>query len=527
MIFRLLIICLISLTADTFAAAGKIPPDWREVAICRRSEGNLQFVAAWDGEQALSCIVQSQQDGQILRLEIQPQGLRAVLLPAIGFQEKILPVRLTAEFPTRKIIPSLPILLKFREDHWTLYLDGSCAAVLPAPFALPAKVFFPPDFRLDGSAVRFLPVPRVDYRTDFMIEEGASNQLYPWVRQSGSWRIHTALAEALVRPETNLARTAQAPLTPDKSPNFYSLKGGGKDAVIITGYEFFDNYHLTGSLQLDNGEAGIIFLYRSQERSEEDSSDSPPEEDFYALTLLITGSQADQREIRLWRSRNGQRTYLARARIALFQRQWYQPGIKVVDDQIIALLDGHEVFRLKDSLPPGGKIGFYANTETEIRFDDVSLCSINHLDLATVADIRFQAWQHSGGFYQPRGLFSSGTPLEQTYLSATAKKKPESLLLGRPHNRAGVFSFQAKPGSEKIRLGILAGYRSASQPYYRFILERQDGKCRAKLSQITDGKERELENFSLPALPPEFQLLLDATEPGYLRFLLDGTLLTA
>ncbi|NLF92425.1 MAG: hypothetical protein GX564_00950, partial [Oligosphaeraceae bacterium] len=212
---RLLLLWLSTLAVSLFAASGKIPPDWHEAAICRRQEGNLQYTAAWNGETPLTCIVQSQQDGQTVRLEIHPQGLQAVLLPSVGFTETPLPVKLTAAFPPRKIIPTLPILLKFREDHWTLYLNDACSAVLPAPFALPAKVFFPPDFRLKGSEPRFLPVPRVDYSTDFMIEEGATNQLYPWIRQSGSWRIHTALAEALVRPETNLARTAQAPLTPD------------------------------------------------------------------------------------------------------------------------------------------------------------------------------------------------------------------------------------------------------------------------------------------------------------------------
>ncbi|NLF92358.1 MAG: hypothetical protein GX564_00600, partial [Oligosphaeraceae bacterium] len=214
-----------------------------------------------------------------------------------------------------------------------------------------------------------------------------------------------------------------------------------KDAVIVTGYEFFGNYHLTGSMQLDKGEAGIVFFYRSEESAAEENAEKPANEDFYALTLLLTGTQPDQREIRLWHSRQGQRTYLARAQTPLYQRQWYQPGLKVVDDQIIAYLDGYEVFRVKNSLPPGGKIGFYANTDNEIRFDDVALRSINHIDLATVGDIRFQAWKHSGGFYQRPGILFPGTPDDQTLLLAQAKRQPEYLILGRPHNHTGVFSF--------------------------------------------------------------------------------------
>ncbi|NLZ63795.1 MAG: hypothetical protein GX902_08305 [Lentisphaerae bacterium] len=527
MSWRLLVLWLSTLAVSIFAASGKIPPDWREAAVCRRQEGNLQYAAVWDGESPLACIVQSQQDGKAVRLEITPDGLQAAILPEVGFQETPLPVKLTAAFPPRKIIPSLPILLKFREDHWTLYLNDACSAVLPSPFALPAKVFFPPDVRLNSSEPRFLPVPRVDYSTDFMIEESASNQLYPWVRQSGSWRIHTALAEALVRPETNLARTAQAPLTPDKSPNFYSLKGGGKHAVIVTGYEFFDNYHLTGSMQLDEGEAGIVFFYRSDESSADENTEKPANEDFYALTLLLAGPQPACREIRLWHSRAGQRTYLARAQTPLYQRQWYQPGIKVVDDQIIAYLDGYEVFRVRHSLPPGGKIGFYANTDTEIRFDDVALRSINHIDLTTVGDIRFQTWKHSGGFYQNPGLLLPGTPDDQTCLQAQAKKQPEYLLLGRPHNLTGVFSFQAKPAGNDFRLGLLAGCGQGQQPHYRFVIENQQGACRARLLQNDADTEQELESFPIPELPPEFQLMLDASEPGRLRFLLDRTLLTA
>ena len=419
--------------AMTLSGAAKIPANWTGLVHCRREEGNLLFESPWNGAKPIRLIVQSLQSGKAVRLEITSDSVKMLQLPETGFQEKQLPVRLTAALPPAVIQAGMPVLLKFREDRWSLYLNNRIQAVFPAPFALPANVFFPQNSIMTPDFARFQPVPRVDYSTDFMIEQGAPNELYPWVRQTGSWRIHTALDEALERPETNLAQTKRAPLTADKSPNFYSLKGGGNNALITTGYDHFDNYHLTGSLQLDEGEAGLVFYCQSSSAATEAAETMPADEEYYALTLLIGGNDPDKREIRLWHCQKGKRRYLARARVPLYRRQWYQPGIKVADDQIIASLDGFEVFRVREPLPPGGKIGFYAHAEEELRFDDVRLQNFSSTSLDNLHEIRFYQWRHSGGFYQNPAFLQPGTPDEQTTMKAAAgNQREETLIPGRP-----------------------------------------------------------------------------------------------
>lgn len=520
-------IIILLFAALTLSGAAKIPADWAELVNCRRDEGNLLFESPWDGVRSVQFIVQSRQTGEAVRLEISSAGVQMLLLPETGFREVAYPVRKTAELPPTAIRPAMPILFKFREDRWSLYLDNRIRAVFPAPFALPAAILFPVNSQLTPSAARFQPVPRVDYSTDFMIEEGAANQLYPWVRQAGSWRIHTALDEALVRPETNLAQTKRAPLTADKSPNFYSLKGGGSNAIITTGYDYFDNYQLTGSLQLDEGEAGLVFYYRSKEADpdSEVQQTAPVDEEFYALTLQIHGNTPDQQEMRLWHSRHGQRRYLARAQIPLYRRQWVQPGIKIADDLIIASLDGFEVFRVREPLPPGGKIGFFANAEEELRFDDVRLQNFNSTTLEYLHEIRFYQWHHSGGFFQNPAFLRPGTPDEQKKLKAVAEKQEETLILGRPWNRNLVFSTTVCPKEANWKLGLLAGYRTAQDPHYLLRLERSAEQYRGRLLERTDNETKELDTFSFPAPPETFQLMLDASEKGRVRFLLDGKLL--
>ncbi len=464
-----------------------------------------------------------------MRLEIDAKSFRVISLPAVGFDEKLLPTRMVAPLPGKEPRAELlPLLLKFREDTWSLYVDGSLRAIAAAPLALPATLLFQENSLYAPRQARFQPVPRVDYSTDFMIEEGAGDQLYPWVRQSGSWRIHTALDEALARPETNLAQTKRAPLTADKSPNFYSLKGGGKNAVITNGYEYFDNYHYTGSLQLDEGEAGLIFYYRAQEHSgEESGTEEDLQEEYFALTLLMQGDLPEKRELRLWHYKEGKRTYLARAQLPLYRKQWYLPGIEVCDDLIIASLDHQEIFRVRQSLPPGGKIGFYANAEEELRFDDVLLKNISRIDLDNLGQMRFRKLWHSGGFYQNANFFRPGNADAQETLSARAgAKKREYLAFGRAWNSNLVYSCKVKPQSTDWELGLLAGFTKPEEPHYIFGLKNEGEQLLVRLQERqSDGKYVNVSQMSVPAPKEDFELCMDASGNERIRFILDGKLL--
>lgn len=507
--------------------AGRVPEGWSELANCRRSEGNFVATVRWDGALGIRFIVRPEDGGPCLRVEFSRRGLAVSRLPEVGFQTETLPVRQFPGFLFPEVKPAVTVAIKFREDNWSFYVDGRFCASLPAPCQPPARIYFPDDVRhyLSGRAT-FLPIPRVAYSTDFMIEEGATNQLHPWSRQTGSWRIHTALDEALTRPETNLARTQQAPLTADKSPNFYSLKGGGKEAVITTGYEFFDNYHYTGAIHYEKGEAGLVFLYQAAPGTA-NGEENPDLAEYYALTVKSPAAPGELSEVRLWQKTGGRRTLLRRGALKLYDKEWYQLGVKAVDDMIICYLDSSELFRHQASLPIGGRIGFFADALEELRFDDVQLRSINHTPLDTLADIQPRLLYHSGGFFRRRGWFLPGTAADSPVLPARAQKQSETLIVGQPHALNQVFAATVTPSSRHWGVGLIAGFRDRRSPHYHLTLKRLGEHELMRLFRCTPGSGVELlDQAELPFAGNTFRLTADASTPGRLRFLRDGLLIT-
>ncbi|HOG51391.1 MAG TPA: hypothetical protein PKY10_12450, partial [Lentisphaeria bacterium] len=305
------------LTASALLHA--VPSGWQPVVQCRRDEGNIDFAAPWGEAGAASLLVVQKSSERAIRLDLRANSWKATELLPGGYERPLAALRY---FPPPSPDPErdgTPITIKFRENEWSFYVDGILRGTMAAPFALPGEVCWPqrPLFSL-SEPMRFRPVPRAAYTTDFMIEEGAPNELYPWNIQLGTWGIHTALQAAVQRPETDQKRTKEAPLVPDKSPNFYSLKGGGQnqDAIITTGYDYFDNYSLTGALQQENGEAGIVFYHRDEtpQTPADPDAELPPHDpakaDFYAFTIRMNVPAPGQNELRLWKQYRGQRTVL-------------------------------------------------------------------------------------------------------------------------------------------------------------------------------------------------------------------------
>ncbi len=72
---------------------------------------------------------------------------------------------------------------------------------------------------------------------------------------------------------------------------------------------------------------------------------------------------------------------------------------------------------------------------------------------------------------------------------------------------------------------MLAGYRNAKDPHLLLRLERSGEHYHGRLLERKVDGTRELDTFSFPAPPNSFQLMLDASEKGRVRFLLDGKLL--
>ncbi len=485
-------------------------PGWKRLVGCRKAEGNVTFAYGWQEAGGVELLVRPREEGTAATLVLDAEGIAAMLDSAEG--GSTLQTRAYALQPAGTS-SDVEVTLKVRTTEWALYLDGRLAATLPAPFALPGEVFIE-EHRAEWvrSQPSFRPVPRESFHSDFMIEEGAPNQLYPWKPESGDWRIHTALDNALARPESDLARIKQVPLTADKSPNFYSLKGMGEKAIITTGYDYFDDYDYAAAMLVNAGEAGLVFYHIDAAN-------------YYAFTIDLLDGKQNYGILRLWRMRGGERTVLAETRANLFPGQWYMPRIRAHTDEIVCLLDNFPVLKVVEPLPVGGKVGLYANHNEEVRFDDVYLSAYERLPLRNAGEIRYQTLVADDAFFRGGGLLGGEVPPSATELKVAASPDPRSLILGRPHHEGIYFGAEFVPQSADAEFGIVAGYRGRTDTHYRCVVRREANRETFRMERVSMGEAEVLDSWSRPRTGKDVhRFSVDATEEGWLRFLEDDQL---
>ena len=509
------------LRASDEAEAAVADGEWTRLAYLRKPEGNLTFTTRWVPGGTVHLMVRERGSGRQVLLQLGSGNVFAWLRQEgqtrNGDWERLEPVARRLANAPQEPIRHARFLVKFRRDDWQVYVEQRLLCKLPAPFSPPTTVFVPTEEApWLGEKRRYQAVAAENFHSDFMIEEGAPNQLYPWVPGTGEWHIHTAMDDALTRPESDVNRIKQVPLTADKSPNFYCLKGKGSHAVLKTGFPFYDDYELAAAVQVNEGEAGIVFYHQDAE-------------DYYAFTLEVRPADEDDGRLRLWRVRQAKRELLAMVRTSLFTRQWYMPKIRVGTDRIHCYLDNIEVASVAETLPPGGAIGLYANTEAEVRFDDVKLDGTDALHLRDVEHIRFYTLVHEGRFYRAPSRFRRGTAPDREFLRPAVSRRPQRLVLGNPTHRGAVFSAQFKPAAPQADVGLIAGYRGEGEPYYRFRCARATGVQTYVLEQVTDGRSTALQSWSAPGTGSgtaggPLLLMSDASTPGELRLYHDGRL---
>lgn len=485
-------------------------PGWIRLVGCRRAEGNVSFAYDWQQKGSLELLVRPRTTAQAATIVLDGEGVSAVFEDGGGLRS----MQGRAFAVSAAVLGSpVEITFKVRNTEWALFLDDHLAATLPAPFALPGEIFIE-ERCADAvpSQPAFRPVPQESYHTDFMIEEGAPNQLYPWSPESGAWRIHTALDDALARPETNMTRVEQAPLTADKSPNFYSLKGAGERGIITTGFDYFDNYSFAAAMMVNAGEAGVVFYHRDEDHH-------------YGFTLDMHDGRRDYGTLRLWRRWAGEHEVLAEVRAELFTDQWYFLEVRAHTDEIVCLVDHFPVITLAESLPVGGKVGLYVNHDEEIWFDDVYLKGYEQVPLRNAGEIRYQMLAGDDAFFRNGTRFGGVVPDRATELRVAAASAPRHLLVGRPHHAGIFFGADFEPASADAEFGLIAGYRDEASPYYRCVVRREAQRESFRLEQVGPDGVEVLDSWSRPYTgAAAARLEIDATEEGWLRFLEDDRL---
>jgi len=329
--------------------------------------------------------------------------------------------------------------------------------------------------------------------------------LASWTIESGSWTLHSAQEDA----QAQGTAPGKESLRADHSPNFYSLCGKGTAAIITSGYDFYDHYTLQAAVLTTPGEAGVVFHYRSGQG-------------YYAFTVSSDRDLIRPLVVKLFHVNpgpKGERRELGTATMDLVGPQWIMLRVNVGPSRMQCWVDHTRIFDIAEDTGLGGKFGLYADSSESRRFDDVTMRSNLDLDLTSVENIRFHTRAANGAL-----LTGSGNKL-----TSPASSKEQWLALGCPRHPPHVFSARFADTRGSSGIGLIAGYRGADQPYFRFIRELTPRAESFRLEAVESFRTNTLEAATIARnskgkTPDAVTLMADGTEEGQLRLYRDGEL---
>lgn len=436
----------------------------------------------------------------------------------------------------RNTVAANTVLLKRRPRGWCVYVDGTLSASFPERLAGPVEVLHDSGLvQLDAEGADDAHVQRVApfrFTDAFLVDEADTEgrKLGQWEQRNGPWEIFTV--QDIVtqdgpqrerrNPDNRRGRSPEA----DRSPNFYCVEGHGTNALLLAGYDFNDHYTHAAAVHAGDGECGLAFLATADGA-------------FFALTAELPPGGKDGLRFILWRTRSGRiedREILDAADTSLLPGQWHRLAVRLLDNRIIAAVDGIEVFNTLAPLPPGGRFGLFANTPVPVRFDDVETASHEDAVFPNVADFRARLQYLSGDLDKRRGALpldltrdeGGSFPAEHVLLTASAKT-PALAVFGTPADAAHALATAVDGGGRPFVAGLVTGWQGPDSATRRFVV-RQTATERTFLLEDAPGGTNapvEVARLTLPAPPSKtpLQLLLDATQAdGLLRAYADGRL---
>ena len=496
--------------------------EWSERTRVLNPSGNLTLAVRWDGATGVrlrltptnspnAVVLELNRKTPLVRFEPK-DGYPQVLLDGAQFNPEALPTQNMA---------SVQAVIKFRQETWSVYIGNRPIAVLPAPFLPPAIVAqssetLPPKADME---TRFQKTDDFVFHDDFMVPEGEENELAAWEMQSGEWGLHSVAddftpVQRRVKGKPNAKAVAKAKRVPTAalSPNFYSLRGKGTNAVLTTGYEFYDAYAFEAAMQVGAGEGGILF----------DHTDAGG---YFAFTAQPE-EDSDTIRLSLWRTTSSNaatRVELAAVTTEAGPGQWIMLKIRTFQNRIECYVDKTKVIDIPAELPAGGRFGLFADSDAGLLFDDVTARSNHDLDFLGTPDLRRHTLVENGRFFPRRSFFGLFSPKETPFLSPPESTEPQWLVVGTPSHGPHLFAADFGPAGEACNVGLLAGYAGADRPYFRFICQRDATNETFRLERVRTNDVVVLTRLSL-ALHPEkspsaqtVTLMCDATDGRELR----------
>ena len=470
-------------------ATGLSAEQWVERGKITHHAGNLKLHARWNPTAGLRLrITPESRPGQLLVGLYPGKGLVRAL-PGNAFRDNLVEESRfnAAALPDRRR-DSVGLVLKVRPEEWTLYLEDRPVVTLPAPFEGPATLAMPEELLPppDDARVRFQRVAAsFRFEDNFLRSEDAEYKLAQWELDSGVWELHTARKQV---EEYEEKMTGTYPPQAARSPNFYSLRGAGTNALISAGYGFYDRYDVATAVEITSGEMGVAFYIQDTQN-------------FWGLTVKLDEGEPEGL-VHLWKrdpaAPHGRRV-LGAVTTALAPRQWVRLRARTYTDRVQCFMDDCLLIDVPVELPPGGRFGLFVNGAGPVRFDDVLARSNPELDLSDLDAIRRHKVAEHGQMLPARRRRGGGTArTPYGAIEADVKDGERWLCLGSPTHGGHVFAAEFTPRGASPAFGLIAGYTCATGTHYRFVCRPTDAFELFTLEAVTGKTKRVVESVVMP-----------------------------
>ncbi|MBN1864334.1 MAG: hypothetical protein JW808_05485 [Victivallales bacterium] len=476
----------IALLQACSSGPGEAPVEFSLCGETAGKEGLFRFIQDWDPVKGISLRLGNEGGSAKCVLQIR-RGAVSAAIEHGGGEKQPTPFIIETSKPFEEVSKDIPCVLEITRHSWKLFIDGIEACRVRPPFV--PFTFELPEGSAPSEGLRFQQTAKFFFHDDFMIEEKSENPLDNWEILSGEWHVHTALEVAKEQAKTKKINTA--PLQPERSSNFYSIKGSGKPGLIAAGYPFHNNYSLQASVLPAEGDSGLAFYIQD-------------ENNFHTLMLRVF-PEGETFAI-LSRHREGKDTEVLKAvRLHVPPGQWFMPRVEIMDENVKVFVDGTLVMELAMPLPPGGQFGLYTSSEGISIFDDVSAESLGRLDLSMPGQIKLHTVESIGDIFSQTSWWQriTGAAHEERLFPGKSRQN-RHLILGSVSDQVAVSEMTFLPVSQDLKCGIISGWQGKSSPSHKLVLHKERTKQTLRYERLENNDAAPV-TLAETELPPSAQ----------------------
>ncbi|MDA1141007.1 MAG: HEAT repeat domain-containing protein [Planctomycetota bacterium] len=322
---------------------------------------------------------------------------------------------------------------------------------------------------------KYQPVAPIVFSDDFM----RSSQNEVWTTNSGEWELQGS---------TNASMSSNAFYFIGRAPD-------GKGSAV-TGERFWDSYQVECAIRMTDAQGGGLIACQQNANS------------YY----LLKWSGEKIGRLHLIRMTEGKETALASCLLPYHLGHWYRLDFSVVDGELVASVDGHEVLSATDRTLYQGKAGLFSASPAGVHFDDVQVFS-----MASVRE-RFDdevtgRWTLYGGTWQ-RGISTFGGVFPGDACLRVDADDPAKAILAR--DVPADFIFEADTFAPEGVFGLCFYYRDEVNYWLARVTPKGASLIEKREGQLFVHDKIETE------YPPALRRIRITTEKHVVRVTIDG-----